>query len=202
MPWTWHIVSTIYNTRDISFWMCYVLFDLAFQGQRSRWRCWYTFFKFCDFDLVAIDTKHKFLRYILPEISYWMRYVMFDLEFQGQGHNHETYFFEFPDIHLVILDTKNKFLPHVPPEISYWMSYVMFDLEFQGQRSRSQPWDLFCWIPWHPLSNRGHQKQVFITCTTRDIILNALRHVWPWISRLKVKVTILAYNFLNSLTSV
>ena len=27
-------------------------------------------FKFRDIDLVLIDTKHKFLRYILPEISY------------------------------------------------------------------------------------------------------------------------------------
>ena len=65
-----------------------------------------------------------------------MRYIMFDLEFQGQGHNDEIYFLKFPDIHLVIGDTKHKFLSHVPPEISYWMRYFTFDLEFQGQRSR------------------------------------------------------------------
>ena len=28
------------------------------------------FFEFRDIDLVHVDTKHKFLRYILPEISY------------------------------------------------------------------------------------------------------------------------------------
>ena len=41
-------------------------------------------FEFRDIDLVLIDTKHKFLRYILPKISDWMRYVIFDLVFQGQ----------------------------------------------------------------------------------------------------------------------
>ena len=40
-------------------------------------------FEFRNIDLVPIDTKHKFIRYILPEISYCMRYIMFDLEFQG-----------------------------------------------------------------------------------------------------------------------
>ena len=65
-----------------------------------------------------------------------MGYVMFDLEFQGQGHNHKIYFVEFPDFNLVIVDTKHKFLWHTLPAISYWKRYVMFDLEFQGQRSR------------------------------------------------------------------
>ena len=102
---------------------------------------------------------------------------------KGQGHDIDMNLFEFRDIDLVLIDTTHKFLPCILPEISYWMRYLMFDLKFQGQRSRSQPWYLFFWIPWHPLSNRGHQRQVSITCTTRDIILNALRHVWPWISR-------------------
>ena len=39
-----------------------------------------------------------------------MRYVMFDLEFQGQGHNIDTYSFEFSDIDVAIVDTKLKFL--------------------------------------------------------------------------------------------
>ena len=42
------------------------------------------FFEFRDINLVLTYTKYKFLRYILPEISYLMRYVMFDLKFQGQ----------------------------------------------------------------------------------------------------------------------
>ena len=41
-----------------------------------------------------------------------------------------------------------------------------------------------------------------MTYTTRDIILKALRHVGHQISRSKAKVPILAYIFLNSLTSI
>ena len=126
-------------------------------------------FEFRDIDSVFIDTKHKFLWYILPEISYWMRYVMFDLEFQGQGHNHDTYFFEFPDITLVIVDTKHKFIWHILPEISHWMRYVMFDLEFQGQRSRSRYWHIFFWISWHQFSGNRHKNYVSIASPSRDI---------------------------------
>ena len=39
-----------------------------------------------------------------------MCYIIFDLEFQGQGHNIGIYFFEFPDINLVGVDTKITFL--------------------------------------------------------------------------------------------
>ena len=88
------------------------MFDLKFQGQSSRSQHWYVFFLLSDLDWVLIDTKHEFLRYILPEISHWMRYVMFDLEFQGlkgQGHNIDKFLFEFPDITLVGIDTKLRF---------------------------------------------------------------------------------------------
>ena len=73
-----------------------------------------------------------------------------------------------------------------------------FKVESQGHNHEIY----FFWISWHPFSNRGHQTQVSMTYTTRDIKLNALRHVWPWISRSKVKITILAYIFLNFLTSI
>ena len=229
-------VSAIYATRDISFWMRYVLFDLEFQNQRSRSRYWYIFFwiqrhrystyrhqtqvstifttiniilnvlrrltlhfkvkgqghdidiylfEFRDIDLVPIDTKHKFLRYILPEISYWMRFydiyyqryhiecvmscLTLNFKVKDQGHNHETYFCEFPDIHLVIVDTKHKFLSQVLPEISYLMRYVMFDLEFQCQRSRSQYWHIIFWIPWHQFSGNRHKNYVSIASPSRDI---------------------------------
>ena len=161
-------------------------------------------FEFRDIDLVLIDTKHTFLRYILPEIYHFECVTScstLNVKVISQDHDIDIYPFKFRDIDLVLIDTKHKFLRCILPEISYWMRYAMFDLEFQDHRSRSQLWDLFYWIPWHPLSNRRHQTQVFITCTTRDIILNASRHVWPWISRSKVKVTILEYNFLNSVIS-
>ena len=71
-------------------------------------------FEFSDIGSVLIDNKHKFLQYILPEISHWMRYVMFDLEFQSQWSRSQPrdLFFEFPDIHLVIVGTKHNFLWH------------------------------------------------------------------------------------------
>ena len=95
------------------------MFDLKFQdkGQGHNIGTW--FFEFRDIDLVRIGIKNKFLRYILPGISYWMRYVMFDLEFQGQRSRSQPgdLFFEFPDIHLVGIDTKNTFLLHRHQEI-------------------------------------------------------------------------------------
>ena len=50
-----------------------------------------------------------------------MRYIMFDLEFQGQGQGHdiEIHLFEFCDIDLVPMNTKHKFLRCILPEISY-----------------------------------------------------------------------------------
>ena len=197
-------VSTIYTTRDI------ILNALRhvwpwFSKSKVKVTIVIYLFEFRDIDLVLIDTKHTFLRYILPEIYHFecvTSCFTLNVKVKRQGHDIDIYLFEFCDIDLVPIDTKHKFLRYIIPEISYWMRYVMFDLEFEGQMSRSQPWNLFFWIPWHPLSNRGHQTQVSITCTTRDIIFNALRHVWPWILRSKVKVTILAYNFLTSLTSV
>ena len=145
----------------------------------------------------------KFLRYILPEISYWMRYVMFDLECQSKKSRSRYWyiFFEFRDIDLVLIDTKHKFLRYILPEISYWMRYVMFDLAFQGQRSRSRYRYISFWIPQYRFSTYRHQTQVSTMYTTRDIILNALHHLWPWISRSKVKVTTTGSIFLNSLTS-
>ena len=132
-----------------------------------------------------MDTKHKFLRYILPEISHWMRYIVFDLEFQGQKSKSRYWytFFKFCDIDLIPLDTKHKFLRYILPEISYWMRCIMFDLEFQGQ---GQGHDIDIHLFWnlrHRFSTYEHQTQVSTMYTTRNIILNALRHVWPWISK-------------------
>ena len=167
-----------------------VTLNFNFKGQRHNIETY--FFEFPDIDLVLMDTKHRFLRYILPEILYWMRYVMFDLEIQSQRsrsqywhiyfwiprHRSSTYrhqnkclryilqeisywmrcyvwpqiskskvkvttlvymFSEFRDLDSVLIDTTHKFLRYILPEISYWMCYVMFDLEFQDQISRSQP---------------------------------------------------------------
>ena len=44
------------------------------------------------------------------------------------------------------------------------------------------------WILGYRFSTYRHQKQVSTIYTTWDIILNALRHVWPWLSRSKVEV--------------
>ena len=72
---------------------------------------------------------------------------------------------------------------------------LTFDLDFQGQTSRSQCWYIFLGIPRHRFSTYRHQKQVSTIYTTKLIILNASRHVWPWILMSKVKVTILIYIF-------
>ena len=86
-------ISSVVIDTKISFYVlyykryhieCVVMFDLKFQGQRWRLQHWFIFCESRDINLVLIDTTHKFLRYILQEISYWMRYVMFDLEFQDQ----------------------------------------------------------------------------------------------------------------------
>ena len=68
--------------------------NLEFRGQMSKTQYLDIFFWNPDIDLVLIDPEHRFLRYILPEISYWEYFVMFDLEFQfkGQGHDNSTYF--------------------------------------------------------------------------------------------------------------
>ena len=74
-------ISSVVIDTKISFYVlyykryhieCVVMFDLKFQGQRSQH--WFIFFESRDIDLVLIDTTHKFLRYILPEISYWYWY--------------------------------------------------------------------------------------------------------------------------------
>ena len=57
------------------------MFDLKFQGQSQGHNIDTYFFEFCDINSVLIDTKRKFLRYIPPEIAYWIGYVMLDLEF-------------------------------------------------------------------------------------------------------------------------
>ena len=71
-------------------------------------------FEFPDIHLVIMDTKYKFLWHILTEISYWMLYFMFDLEFQGQRSRSQRW----------------------TTEISHWMRYVRFTLEYQDRRSR------------------------------------------------------------------
>ena len=73
------------------------------------------------------------------------------------------------------------------------MRYVMFGLEFQSQWSRSQYRYICFWIQRHRFGSYRHQTQVSTIYTTRDIILNALCHVWPWISR--SYVTILEYKY-------
>ena len=68
-------VSAIYTTRDIILnALCHVW----------PWISRTYLFEFPVIYLVIGDTKKKFMWHILPEISYWMLYVMFDLEFQGQ----------------------------------------------------------------------------------------------------------------------
>ena len=147
-------VSAIYATRDISFWMRYVLFDLEFPNQRWRSRYWY--------------------------ICFWIQWHWYST------YRHQTQI-------STIYTTK---------DISFLMRYVLCDLEFQGQRSRSRYWYISFWIPRHRCSTYRHQTQVSTIYTARDIILHALRHVWPWISRLKVKVTTMRPIFLNFLTSI
>ena len=147
-------VSTIYTTRDI-----------ILNALRHVWP-WFSkskvevtiliyLFEFRDIDLVLIDTKHTFLRYILPEIYHFecvTSCLTLNVKIKSQGH----------DIDIII---------------SFW-------------------------IPRHRFSTYRHQTQVPTMYTTRDIILNALRHVWPCISRSKVKVKILIYIFLNSATLI
>ena len=129
------------------------------------------FYEFRDIISVLIDTKISF--YVL----YYQRYhiecvtscLTLNYKIKGHGLNHGTYLFEFFVIYLVIVDTKNKFMWHILPEISYWLRYVMFDLEFQSQRSRSQPWNLFVWIPCHLFSRNGHKIYVSNVSPSRDI---------------------------------
>ena len=78
-------VSTIYTTKYI---ILNALHHVCPWNSRSMVNQGHNIdinvFVFSDIVSVLIDIKHKFLQYILTEISYWMRYVMFDLEFQGQ----------------------------------------------------------------------------------------------------------------------
>ena len=78
-------VSTIYTTRDI------ILNALRhvwpwFSKSKVKVTILIYLLEFRDIDLVLIDTKHTFLRYILPELyAFWMCYVLFDLECQSQN---------------------------------------------------------------------------------------------------------------------
>ena len=56
-------------------------------------------------------------------------------------------------------------------------------------------------IPRHRFSTYRHHTQVSVIYTTKDITLNALCHVWPWISKSKVKFIAMRPIFSNSLTS-
>ena len=147
------------------------MFDLAFQGQRSRSWYRYNFFWFPRhrFSTYRHQTQVSTIYTTRDIILNALSCLTLNFKVKGQGHNHETYIFEFPDIHLVILDTKHKFLSHVLPEISYWMHYVMFDLEFQGQRSRSQYLHIIFWISWHQFSGNRHKNYVSIASPSRDI---------------------------------
>ena len=105
----------------------------------------------------GVETKHMFLGYILLETyhsdrvkqsSVWPWYV----KVKSKGRDIAIYLYEFRDIDLVLIDSKHKLERYLVPEISYWMHYVMFA---------------------------------------------------TWISRSKVKVTILAYTFFEChLTSI
>ena len=87
------------------------------KGQCHRHETYFSEFPYIN--VVVVDTKHKFIWHIiLSEISYWMRYVMFDLEFQGPKRSQYYHiFFGFPDINLVGIDTKITFLSHRHQEI-------------------------------------------------------------------------------------
>ena len=77
--------------------------------------------------------KHEFLWYIIPEISLWVRCVMFDLEFQGQrswSQLWRIFFFKFRDIYSVDTDTKNK------------LRFYHFYIKRYWIMSRGQKWPL------------------------------------------------------------
>ena len=65
-----------------------------------------------DIYLIHTDTKHKFLWYVIPWILYWMRNVMFGLDFQGQTSRSQHWdLFVWISRHwfIVMLDTKHVF---------------------------------------------------------------------------------------------
>ena len=160
--------------------------------------------------LVSTITKRKswnwkFLRYILPEISYWMCYVV--RPWFSKSKVEVTiliYLFEFRDIDLVLIDTKHTFLRYITTrDISFWMSYVLFDLECQSQKSRSRYWYNYIFlIPRHWFSTYRHQTQVPTMYTTKDIILNASSCLTLHFKGQKSRFKILIYIFVNSATSI
>ena len=179
------------------------MFDFEFQGQWSRSQYWYICFwiqrhRFSTYrhqtQVSKIYTTRDIILNALCQVWPWisrskvkvtiLAYIFWILLHRFSTHRQQKQVFTI-----------------------YYQRYhiecvVMFDLEFQGQRSRSQYWYIFFWIPRHWFSTYRDQTQVSTIYTTRDIILNALCHVWPWISRSKVKVTTMRHIVLNSLTSV
>ena len=120
----------------------------------------------------------------------------FDKKFKvkHQGHNIDIYFL---NIDLVFIDTKT-----IVYDINYqwyhnkcatWCLTLNFKVKGQGHNT-----DIKCFfIQRHRFSTYEHQTQVSTIYTTGDI-LNALCHVWPWISWSRINVKIFAYIFLNS----
>ena len=96
------------------------------------------FFEFPDIHLVIVDTKHKFLSHVPPEISYLNALRHDDLEFQGQGHDIDIHFVEFCDIDLIPIDTKHKYSTIYTTRDIILNALRHDDLEFQGQSSRSR----------------------------------------------------------------
>ena len=93
------------------------MFDLEFQGQRSRSQHRYIFFWILRYQFrtnrhqTQVSTIYTTRDSILDWLCHAWPWI------SKSKVNHETYFL-FPEIYSVIVDTKHKFLWHILPEIS------------------------------------------------------------------------------------
>ena len=196
-----YILPEIYHFEGVTF--CLTLI-VKVEGQGHDIDIY--LFEFRDIDLVLIDTKRKFLWYILPDISYWMRYVMFDHAFQGQRSSSRC-------LYIFFWISRHQFSTYRHQTPSFYDVYYQryhiecvtscltlhFNVKGQGRNYETYFFE-FPGI----YSVIVDTKHKFLSHVPPEIshVPPEIRHVWPWISRSKVKVTILAYNVLNSLTSV
>ena len=129
-----------------------------------------------------------------------MSCLTLNFKVKGHGHNIDIYIvFEFCDIDSVFshrlqtqvstIHTTRDIILNALCHVWPWIS---------RSKSRSQYRYIFFWILWHQFGTNRHQTQVSTIYTTRDSILNRLCHAWPWISKLKVKVTTMRPIFLIS----
>jgi len=117
---------------------------------------------------------------------------MFDLKFEGQKFRsqHCYIFVEFRDIDSVPIDTTHKFVWYIYYQryhVECIMSCLTSNFKMKGQGHNQELFFEFldiCLVIMDTI-----ETQVSMTYTTRDIILNALRHVQPWISRIFVRGT-------------